>query len=233
MDEDASSIPPDHQGEMAAAESSPSGDAGPPRDRGRWSAQHPDEEETPGARHHQTRRPSHPGPPVRGAGDLRRQGPGDQLPPHRAVAAAVRRPQRPGGPARRRRLRRLQRLRRAVPDPDRRTPGRRRPQVHPVPHHGAVLTDAPGAADRPQPPRGRHGRHHRDRHVGARLQLDAAEHLRTARGNPQVERLFDGAVRQMPRSAGLRDHADRPVPSLADGLRLRTFLTCCSFSVSG
>ena len=32
----------------------------------------------------------------------------------------------------------------------------------PLPHHGAVLADPPGAADRPQPPLGGHGRHHRD-----------------------------------------------------------------------
>ena len=41
-----------------------------------------------------------------------------------------------------------------------------------------------GAADRPQPPLGRHGRHHRDRDLGARLQLDAAEH-----GAPLAETL--------------------------------------------
>jgi hypothetical protein len=80
MDEDASSIPPDHQGEMAAAESSPSGDAGPPRDQGRCRRNVLTRGGT-GARRQQARRPSHPGPPVRGAGDLRRQGPGDQLPP--------------------------------------------------------------------------------------------------------------------------------------------------------
>ena len=32
-----------------------------------------------------------------------------------------------------------------------------------------------GAAERPQPPHGRHGRRHRDRHVGARLQLGPPE----------------------------------------------------------
>ena len=38
-----------------------------------------------------------------------------------------------------------------------------RSQVQPLPHHRAVLADAPGAADRPQPPLGQHGRHLRDR----------------------------------------------------------------------
>ncbi len=35
-------------------------------------------------------------------------------------------------------------------------------QLQPLPYDGAVLADAPGAADRAQPSRGRHGRHHRD-----------------------------------------------------------------------
>ena len=51
-----------------------------------------------------------------------------------------------------------------------------RPEVQPLPHDGALRADAAGAADRPQPPLGRHGRHHRDRDVGARVQLDSPEH---------------------------------------------------------
>ena len=58
-----------------------------------------------------------------------------------------------------------ERLRRAVPHAERRTPGRRRIAVQPLPHHRAVLADPRSAADRPQPPHGRHGRHHRDRHL--------------------------------------------------------------------
>ena len=65
-------------------------------------------------------------------------------------------------------LRRVQRVRRAVRDADRRAAGRRRAEVQPLPHHRAVLADRAGAAHRPQPPLGRHGRHHRDRDVGAR-----------------------------------------------------------------
>ena len=38
---------------------------------------------------------------------------------------------------------------------DRRAAGRRRPELQPVPHHGAVRADPPGAAHRPQPPLGR------------------------------------------------------------------------------
>ena len=43
-----------------------------------------------------------------------------------------------------------------------------RAQVQPLPHDRALLADAAGAAHRPQPPRRRHGRHHRDRDLGAR-----------------------------------------------------------------
>ncbi len=49
-------------------------------------------------------------------------------------------------------------------------------QVQPLPHHGPVRADPAGAAHRPQPPLGRHGQHHRDRDVGPRQQLAAAEH---------------------------------------------------------
>ena len=56
-----------------------------------------------------------------------------------------------------------ERLRRPDPHTDGGQPGRGRPEVQPLPHHGAVLADPPGAADRPQPPLGEHGRHHRDR----------------------------------------------------------------------
>ena len=49
-------------------------------------------------------------------------------------------------------------------------------EVHPLPHHRPLLADAGGAADRAQPPLGRHGRHHRDRHRRPRLHLDAPQH---------------------------------------------------------
>ena len=114
------------------------------------------------------------------ARDLRREGPGHGVPADRAAAAAGGRAERAGRPARRRRLRRVERVRRAVRDAERGAARGRRAEVQPLPHDGAVLADARGAADRPQPPHRRHGRHHRDRHVGARLQLDAAEHVRAA-----------------------------------------------------
>ena len=99
--------------------------------------------------------------------------------------------------------------------PDRRAARGERAQVQPLPHDGAVLADAPGAADRAQPPLGRHGRHHRDRHLRARLQLDPPEHGRAAGRDAEAERLLHGAVRQVPRGAGLGDEPDGAVRRLA------------------
>ena len=100
----------------------------------------------------------------------------------------------------------------------------KRAEVHPLPHHGALLAHARGAAERPQPPHRRHGRHHGDRHLGSGLQLDPAEDLRAAGRDPEAERLLDGAVRQVPRGAGLGDEPDGPVRRLADRQRLRVLL---------
>ena len=98
-------------------------------------------------------------------------------------------------------------------------------QVQPLPHDRAVLADPPGAADRAQPPLGRDGRDHRDRHVGAGLQLDPAEHGRAARRDAEAERLLDRAVRQVPRGAGLGDEPDGAVRRLAERRRrLRALL---------
>ena len=122
-------------------------------------------------------------------------------------------------------LRRLERLRRPVRDADRRAARRERAEVQPLPHDGAVLAHAPGAADRPQPPLGRHGRHHRDRDLGAGLQLDPAQHRGAAGRDAQAERLLDRAVRQVPRGAGLGDEPDGAVRRLAERRRrLRALL---------
>ena len=82
-----------------------------------------------------------------------------------------------------------------------------------------------GAADRAQPPLGGDGWHHRDRHLRAWLQLDPAEHRRAAGGDAQAERLLDGAVRQVPRGAGVGDQPAGAVRRLAERWRrLRTLL---------
>ena len=119
----------------------------------------------------------------------------------------------------------VERLRRSLPDAERRDAGGERAEVQPLSHDGAVLADAPGAADRPQPPLGRHGRHHRDRHRLARLLLGAAQHDVADRQDAEAERLRHGAVRQVPRSAGVGDQPRRPVRRLAHRRRrLRVLL---------
>ncbi len=151
--------------------------------------------------------------------------PDTSYPPIRAAAAAAGRAQRADHPDRRRRLRLVQRLRRALPDAERGEAGGGRPEVQPLPHHRAVLADAAGAADRPQPPLRRHGRHHRDRHRRAGLQLGAAQHHVAARADAQAQRLLHGAVRQVPRGAGVADEPGRAVRRLAHGRRrLRVLL---------
>ena len=107
----------------------------------------------------------------------------------------------------------------AVPDPDRGAAGRRRPALQPVPHHGSVRAHQAGAAHRPQPSLGRHGQHHRDRDLGAGQQLAAPEHQGAAGHDPQAQRLLDGAVRQVPRGAGVAELADGSVRRLAVGWR--------------
>ena len=57
----------------------------------------------------------------------------------------------------------------------------------------------------------RHGRHHRNRDLGARLHLDAAQHLRAAGRDAEAQRLLDRAVRQVPRGAGVGDQPDGPL----------------------
>ena len=151
------------------------------------------------------------------ADDLRRQGSRHVVPADRAAAPARGGTERARHPPRRRRLRCLERVRRAVPHPDRRAAGRRRSALQPLPHDGAVRTDAPGAADRAQPPLGRDGQHHRDRHVGSRQQLAAPEHQGAAGDDPEAERVLDGPVRQVPRGAGVADVADGAVRRVAVG----------------
>ena len=168
---------------------------------------------------------SDPRPAVRRAGALRREGPGGDVSADRATAAARRRAERSRHPARRRRLRSFERIRWAVQHTDGRASRRTGSQVQPLPHDGAVRADPSRAPHRSQPSHGRDGRHHRARDVGSRLQLAAAEHVRTARADAGPERLLDSAVRQVPRGAGLADEPARSVRRVADGRRrLRVLL---------
>ena len=110
-----------------------------------------------------------------------------------------------------------ERVRRPVRDADRGAAAARRTDVQPLPHDGAVRADPGGAAQRPQPPLGRHGADHRDGDVGARDQRRAAEHEGAAGDDAEAERLLDGPVRQVPRGAGVADVADRAVRRVAVG----------------
>ena len=156
---------------------------------------------------------------------LRREGSGHQIPADRAVAPARGRAERADHPHRRRRIWVVERLRRPLPDAERGEARGGRPEVQPLPHHRPLLADAAGAADRAQSPLRRHGRHHRDRHRRAGLLLGAAEHHVAAGPDAEAQRLLDGAVRQMPRSAGVGDEPGRAVRCLAHRRRrLRVLL---------
>ena len=87
--------------------------------------------------------------------DLRREGPRYQVSADHHAAPAGRCPERADRLARRRRFRRVVGVRRSVQHTRGRAAGDRRGEAQPVPHHGAVLPDAAGPADGPQPPFGR------------------------------------------------------------------------------
>ena len=130
------------------------------------------------ARSISTRQSADPGSAARRSDDLRRQGSGNRL--------SADRPMRPptgapnvlivliddvgfgassafGGP---------------IHTPTAERLGAERAEVQSLPHDGALLADAAGAADRAQSPFGEHGRHLRDRDLGSRLQLGPAEETR-------------------------------------------------------
>ena len=127
--------------------------------------------------------------------------------------------------ARRRGFRSVQRLRWSVPDAHGGAARSRWTQVQPVPHHRVVRADARGDAVRAQPPLGRDGKHHRDRDVRAGEQLAATEHEGAAGTDVEAQRVLDGAVRQVPRGAGVAVVADGPLRRVAvGGRRIRDLL---------
>ena len=129
------------------------------------------------------------------------------VPADRAAAATRGCAERADRADRRLRVRGVERVRWPGADADVRAARGAGAALHPVPHHGAVLADAGGAALGSQPPQRGHGRHHRDRDLGARLQLAAAQRLRAARGDAQAQRLL------APRSSAsaTRCRSGRPV----------------------
>ena len=75
------------------------------------------------------------------------------------------------------------------------TTSRQWSEIQSFPYHRFMFTDTPGFAYRSQPPLGRHGRHYRDGHFGARQQLSAPTRRRTAGRNAQAERIQHGPIR--------------------------------------
>ena len=159
--------------------------------------------------------PADSGSAARRRHDVRRQGSGHCVPADRAASATGRCSERARGPDRRRRLRLVVGVRRTVSDAELRTPRGERAQVQPLPHDRTLLADPAGASNRPEPSCGRHGRHHRDSQLGSWVQLDPAEGRGAPRRDAQAERVLDGAVRQVPRGAGVGDEPDGAVRRLA------------------
>ena len=96
--------------------------------------------------------------------------------------------------------------------------------LHSVPHHGDLLADARGAADRPQSSPGRLRHDHRARNGLSRLQRRLAARTRHRRRDAQGQWLYHGRLWQVAQYAGLGDQPGRPVRSLADRPRLRILL---------
>jgi hypothetical protein len=89
--------------------------------------------------------------------DVRREGSRHAVSTDHAFATPGGRAERIDHPARRRGIRRIERVRRTLPNAHGGAPGCERPEVQPLPHHGAVLAHARGNVVGPQPSRGRHG----------------------------------------------------------------------------
>ncbi len=105
---------------------------------------------------------------------------------------AGRRAQRPHRADRRHGVRPVERLRRAHPHADGGTPGQQRAALQPLPHHGALLADPRGAADRPQPSREQHRLDHGDRHRLSRTDRPAPQQRGAAGRDAAAERLQHG-----------------------------------------
>ena len=139
------------------------------------------------------------------------------VPADRAAAATGGCAERVDRPARRCRVRCVEHVRGPVPHADGGSVGGGWSALQPVPHDGVVCADAGGVAVGPQPPFGGDGLDHRDGDVGAGEQFVAAEHEGAVGDDAEVERVLDGAVRQVPRGAGVAVLADGPVRRVAVG----------------
>ena len=112
----------------------------------------------------------------------------------------------------------------ADPHADARSPREPGAQVQPLPHDGALLADARGAPDRPQPPHQQRGRDHGSGHGVSGQHRRAAAERHAARRDPAPERLQHGRLRQVPRDGAVGSERVRTVRPLAHALRLRQVL---------
>ena len=147
-----------------------------------------------------------------------------KAPPRFEVKAPARCAQRADRADRRHGLRPVQRLRRADPHADARATGQGRAALQPVPHHGALLADPRGPADRPQPSRLQHGLDHGDRHRLPRPDRAAPQQRGAAGRDAAAQRLQHRRLRQVARDRRLGSQPVRPDRPLADPLRLRQVL---------
>ena len=111
-----------------------------------------------------------------------------------------------------------------VPHAERRTARGQRAEVQPLPHDRAVLADAPGACSPVETTtRSAWARSPRWR---PRRRATTASGRRTRRRcrDPEAQRLFDRAVRQVPRGAVVGGLPRGAVPPMADRLGLRVLL---------
>ncbi len=79
--------------------------------------------------------------------------------------------------------------------------GQERAALQQLSHHRAVLADAHGTQDRPQPPRRQHGLHHGDRHGVPGQHRQGSEQRRAAGRDAAAERLQHRRLRQVARTA--------------------------------
>ncbi len=121
-------------------------------------------------------------------------------------------------------VRAVERLRRAHPHADGGAPGPERAALQRVPHHGALLADPLGLAQRPQPSHEQPRLDRRDRHHLPRPDRSAPQQRGAAGGDAAAERLQHRRLRQVARDRGLGGQPVRPDRPLADPLGLRQVL---------
>ncbi len=151
-----------------------------------------------------------------------------KAPPRFEVKAPQGRAERHRLPDRRHRVRPPEHVRRRHSHADARSAREPGAQVQPLPHDGALLADARGDPDRPQPPHEQRGRDHGSRHGVPGQHGRAAAERHAARRDPAPERLQHGRLRQVPRDGAVGSQRVRAVRSLAHALRASTSSTASS-----